>query len=370
MPMRVLTVDSKIEDSAEARQWVEAHVPPGCHRPGEGTHFWLDITEPDPTAIDWLAARFCFHPLTIEDLRSPNERGKLENYDDYLFLIAHSVFVEDLSAATKAGGFMQRAAHDSGRRRPAARPLAAPLGPQENPICEIDSHEIHAYLGKSYLITVHDPQMAPVDKTWKAIGTTAMPGNVHPLEHGPDYLLYRILDTTVDSFFITLETTANQIDWLEDTVIDRPDRSLLEAVFTVKRNLTTVRRLAVPMREATNSLSNADNPLVDAACQVYLRDVHNLLVAVAELADTQRDASSGVLDAYLSSVNNNLSLVMKRMTIIATIFMPISFIVGFGGMNFVTFIPYDSPVMFWGVMVALVVVPIIMYLWFRRNQWT
>ena len=163
--------------------------------------------------------------------------------------------------------------------------------------------------------------------------------------------------------------TADQIDFLEDSVVERPDRQLLEDVFVIKRNLMTIRRQATPMREALNVLSNPGTPFVQEANGLFLRDVHNLLVAVYESADSQRDSAGGVLDAYLSSVNNNLSLVMKRMTIIATIFMPISFIVGFGGMNFIGFIPYNSPIMFWGLMASLVLTPLGMLLWFYRSRW-
>ena len=163
--------------------------------------------------------------------------------------------------------------------------------------------------------------------------------------------------------------TADQIDFLEDSVVERPDRQLLEDVFVIKRNLQTLRRQATPMREALNILSNPGTPFVQQANSLFLRDVHNLLVAVYESADSQRDSAGGVLDAYLSSVNNNLSMVMKRMTIIATIFMPISFIVGFGGMNFVTFIPYDNPIMFWALMASLVLTPAGMLTWFYRSRW-
>ncbi|HUS14831.1 MAG TPA: CorA family divalent cation transporter, partial [Chloroflexia bacterium] len=191
----------------------------------------------------------------------------------------------------------------------------------------------------------------------------------HPLAHGPDYLLYQVLDDTVDSFFATLEATAEQIDFLEDTVIDRPDRGLLEDTFTVKRNLVTIRRMVTPMREALNSLSTPGGGFIRPANQIYFRDVHNLLVAVYEIADAQRDSTGGVLDAYLSSVNNTLSMVMKRMTIIATIFMPLSFLVGFGGMNFAGFIPFNDPVAFWLLMASLVIVPAGMLLWFYRSKW-
>jgi magnesium transporter len=123
------------------------------------------------------------------------------------------------------------------------------------------------------------------------------------------------------------------------------------------------------MREAVNMLGNPDTPFVEEENRVFMRDVHGLLVAVYESADAQRDSAGGVLDAYLSSVNNNLSVIMKRMTIIATIFMPISFIVGFGGMNFTGFMPFDNPVFFWALIATLVLLPVGMMLWFYRSRW-
>ncbi len=381
MPVRLLTENQKIEDDAAARAWVESHIPPDGDSQAGCPPFWLDIVEPDPAAIDWLAAQFHFHPLTIEDLKSPNERGKLETYDSYLFLIAHAVDVEDVPPATrgtnpaKAGRveprhLPQHLTHP-GHQHPQPTTIAQQSGPKptDNPICEIDSHELHAYLSGNYLITVHDPKMRPAEKVWAHSNDRTPTGERQPLAHGVDFILYRLLDNTADTYFAALEVTADQIDFLEDSVVERPDRQLLEDVFVIKRNLMTIRRQATPMREALNVLSNPGTPFVQEANSLFLRDVHNLLVAVYESADSQRDSAGGVLDAYLSSVNNNLSMVMKRMTIIATIFMPISFIVGFGGMNFVNFIPYESPIMFWGLMAALVLTPIGMLIWFYRSRW-
>ena len=370
MPLRVLTTESKITDSAEARRWVEQNVARGCTKVHDHPLFWLDIIEPDPEAIDWLAGFFHFHPLTIEDLRSPNERGKIEIYEGYVFVIAHAVSIEgsdQLSSPHHAPG--QHAGHagtPEPRRILQATPRSDPAG---SLICDIESYELHAYLSRNYLITVRDPELKLVDKIWNEIDNHQDDEDPHPLEHGPDYLLYRILDDTADTYFEALEHTADQIDYLEDTVIDRPDRDLLNDVFVVKRNLVTIRRQATPVREGLNVLSNPGAPVVRPENQIYLRDVHNLMITVYELADTQRDSTGGVLDAYLSSVNNNLSTVMKRLTIISTIFLPISFIVGFGGMNFVNFIPYDNPIMFWGLVASLVIVPIVMLLWFYRSRW-
>jgi len=379
MALRLLTTEGKITDSDEARRWVEQHTSSGAGQGPDCATFWLDIIEPDTGAIDWLASHFRFHPLTIEDLRSPNERGKLEIYDNYLFLIIHSAHVEGLgNAQPREGG---PSGHNPQRPHPAdplhphwqppARGSADTTAqhPMESGICALDSHELHAYLGKTYLITVHDPQMLPVEKVWKKIETQAAEGEIPTLQHGVDYVLYKILDSTADSFFDALETTAEQIDSLEDTVLGKPDPELLKDVFIVKRNLMTLRRVVTPMREAVGILGTPGSPFIHDENERYLRDVHNLLVAVYELADTQRDATSGVLDTYLSSVNNNLSVVVKRLTLFATIFMPLSFIVGFGGMNFVKFIPYDSPVAFWLVIAALIITPILMLIWFWRSRW-
>ncbi len=378
MPIRLLTGDQKIEDEAAVRAWVEAQGHTDCSAQADCPPFWLDIIEPDPAAIDWLAEQFRFHPLTIEDLKSPNERGKLETYDSYLFLIVHAVDVEKVAPAphgtnpAKAGLMAPRRLPHPGHQHPGPPTTAMQKGAPEdpaNPICEIDSHELHAYLSRNYLITVHDPKMQPAEKVWNHINARTPQGERHVLAHGVDFLLYRLLDNTADTYFAALEVTADQIDFLEDNVVERPDRRLLEDVFVIKRNLMTIRRQATPMREALNILSNPGTPFIQQENSLFLRDVHNLLVAVYESADSQRDSAGGVLDAYLSSVNNNLSVVMKRMTIIATVFMPLSFIVGFGGMNFTNFIPYNNPLLFWGLMASLVLVPIGMLIWFYRSRW-
>jgi Mg2+ and Co2+ transporter CorA len=170
MPLRVLTTESKITDGAEARRWIEQNVPRGCTKVHDRPLFWLDIIEPDPAAIDWLASYFHFHPLTIEDLRSPNERGKIEIYDGYVFIIAHGVFVE---AGDMLGGPHHAADQHAGHAgTPASRrgpQVTAKSAPPEDLICNVDSYELHSYLSRNYLITVRDAGLKLVDRIWNEV---------------------------------------------------------------------------------------------------------------------------------------------------------------------------------------------------------
>ncbi|HUS16569.1 MAG TPA: CorA family divalent cation transporter, partial [Chloroflexia bacterium] len=195
MPLRLLTAEGKQEDGAAIRKWVAAHMPVGSAHHKDCPGFWLDIVEPDDAAISWLAEHFHFHPLTIEDLRSPNERGKIELYESYLFLIAHSVEVEGVRIDPHKRVGQGHDGRHTGHQHPQPNPPAAVTGklPSDNPVCEIRSHEVHAYLSQNYLITVHDDQMVPVEKVWSHIDDRSPEGDAHPLAHGPDYLLYQVL---------------------------------------------------------------------------------------------------------------------------------------------------------------------------------
>ncbi|MBI4758661.1 MAG: magnesium/cobalt transporter CorA, partial [Chloroflexi bacterium] len=267
-----------------------------------------------------------FHPLAIEDCRTQNQRPKLEEYPGYLFLVLH---------APRAGTTAD----------------------------EIILDELHIFLSHRYLVTVHDGPLAATQETWERCQQ-----NSH-LNKGISHLFYVVCDRLVDNFFPLLDTIDEEIDRLEDVIVSSPSRQVLDNIFGMKQNLVHLRKIAAPEREVFNSLLYRRDPYLQAETFIYLRDVHDHLVRVYETIDSYRDLMSNALDAYLSTVSNNLNEVMKRLTVIATIFMPLSFLVGFWGQNFQQ-LPFDRPQFFVLSLVAIATVPAIMLLWFRLRGWT
>ncbi|MHB1133317.1 MAG: magnesium/cobalt transporter CorA [Chloroflexota bacterium] len=286
--------------------------------------FWLDVEDPDPGAVDWLAHHFQFHPLPLEDLLQSNLRPKLETYEGYVFLIAHSVVL---------GG-------------------DGPVGA-----------EIQSFLARDYLVTVHDKQSAILRRVQRILESEAA-----TLRRGPDHVLYLILTAVADSFFDAIDVVDDQIDALESRVLGEPDDSTLDAIFTLRRTMALMRRYASPLRDALDALLAHEGELVRTENEAFVRDVRNMMVTVHEIVESQRDLTSGVLDAYLSHTSNRLAEVVKRLTIVATVFLPVSFVAGVFGTNF-EFMPFDSPVWFWLFVAAIVLTPAGMLVWFKREGW-
>jgi magnesium transporter len=194
------------------------------------------------------------------------------------------------------------------------------------------------------------------------------------LKAGADHLLYELADAVVADYMLVVDEIDEVIDQLEGEVFDRPTPSTLERIFKIKRAVLNLRRIVSPQREVLNRLARDDYPVIDAQDRVYFRDVYDHLVRLYDINESLRDLVGGALDTYLSVMNNNLNEVMKTLTIITTMFMPISFAAGFFGMNF--FQPVEEPLRPWTTNPAFVLAvlvmfltPIGMYLWVRRKGW-
>jgi magnesium transporter len=185
---------------------------------------------------------------------------------------------------------------------------------------------------------------------------------------GPDYLLYDILDEIANSIFPILDSMDEVIDLLEDEIIERSTPQTLQRIFRLKQELIEMRRSIAPMRDVANALAGTRYGFVDNQTALYFRDAYDHLTRIHELIETQRDLLGSALDTYLSVVSNRLNDVMRQLTIIATIFLPISFIVGFGGMNF-NQLPFDNSTLFGIIMASLILVPAVMLIYFWRKGW-
>jgi len=285
---------------------------------------WLDISAPTEDDLDWLAHTYNFHPLAIEDCRHFEQRAKVDAYDGYLFT--------SISAVTRGNG-------------------------------NLHVSEMEAFLGPDYLITIHREPIAALE-----LMRSRCVADSRTAAYRADWLYYQIVDHIVDAIFPLLDGVDDEIDDLEDAVLDNATQESLHRVFQLKRQLVDLRKVVGPMRDALDTLADERYEMIERRTALYFRDAYDHLVRIYDLIETSRDLLGNVLDAYLSSVSNRLNDVMKRLTLFTTIFMPISFLVGFGGMNFAG-IPFDSPLAF-GIILALIIAfPVGMLIYYRRKGW-
>jgi magnesium transporter len=241
---------------------------------------------------------------------------------------------------------------------------------QYDPQAEIPltTHEFDAFLGPNYLVTHHDDVLPDVDRVWQRVGQDA-----RYLADGPDHLYYALADEIILGYLRHIEAIDETIEAFEDAVFDRPTPETLEGVFALKRGLLQLRRVVGPQREVFNKLARDDLRMIDKKDRIYFRDVYDHLVRLHDINESMRDQVTGVLEIYLSVINNRMNEIMKTLTLIATIFMPITFLVGFFGMNY-----FEPPPLFGGwtslpsfafTMFILACTPLGFVIWFRRRKW-
>jgi magnesium transporter len=218
------------------------------------------------------------------------------------------------------------------------------------------------------MVTHHDDRILAIEKVWKNFQQ-----DPRHQKNGADGLLYRLVDEVVASYMPVVEMLEADIDQAEDIVFSSPVPKVLEHIFTLKRSIVKLRRMVDPQREVLNRLARDEFAVVDRQTRVYFRDVYDHLVRLHDIVEGIRDLVSGALDTYLSVVNNRMNDIMKTLTVITTLFMPISFLAGFFGMNF--FAP-TTPLVEWTgrssfivTLVITVIVPLAMLMWIRRRGW-
>jgi magnesium transporter len=278
--------------------------------------------------MEEVGRSFSFHPLTIEDCLHGGQRPKLEDYDGYLFLVLHAI-----------------------------------PDRLEDPCVVDEVEEIYVYVTPQALVTVHHREDDALTKLRERLEKEPT-----RLLQPPGFLLHMLADNVVDQFFPFLDRVEEEIDDLEDSVLRSASPALLRRLFTLKRTLIHLRKSLSPLREVFNSLSRRDYPLLDAKVALYMRDVYDHLIRASEIVDSCRDLAATTVEAYLSATSNRMNDIMRQLTIIATIFLPLSVITGFFGMNF-EHIPWKSPFVLLLAIGAIVTVPVLMLRWFRRWGW-
>jgi magnesium transporter len=290
---------------------------------------WINVEGlHDVGIIEKLGNRFGLHPLIQEDILNTAERPKMEDYEDHIFLLL-KVFV------------LGNRNHDE------------------------KIQQVSLVLGSNFVISFQEKESGVFDPVRDRIRKDK--GRLRKL--GPDYLAYALIDSIVDGYFGFLEKLSEEIELLEDELVTDPKREILQKIHSLKREMIYIRKSVWPLREVVNGLERLETPLIKETTDVFLRDVYDHTIQVIDSVETLRDVLSGMLETYLSSVSNRMNEVMKVLTIIATIFIPLTFIAGVYGMNF-KFMPElewrGGYFLIIGVMVA---VGVVMLIFFRKKKW-
>jgi magnesium transporter len=235
----------------------------------------------------------------------------------------------------------------------------------------LESEQVSLFLGRNYLITFQERPgdcFDPVrDRIRKSRGIIR--------KQGADYLAYALMDTLIDGYFPVLEAMGEGIEALEDEVMENPSQNTLQRIHEVKRSLLDLRRTAWPQREAISTLVREEMSLIRESTRTYLRDGYDHIIQVMDVVETYRELASGLMDVYLSSLSNRMNEVMKTLTIVATIFIPLTFVAGIYGMNFnPERSPWNMPELNWAwgyptVWLVMIVVVFVMLVFFRRKEW-
>ncbi|MBP6875671.1 MAG: magnesium/cobalt transporter CorA [Candidatus Eisenbacteria bacterium] len=290
---------------------------------------WINIDGLNDIALlDRLIQHLRVHPLVLEDIVHTHQRPKLEDYDDYLYIVVKMLDYDE----------------------------------NQN---ELTAEQMSLVLGPNYVVSIQEFPGDFFDPVRERIRL----GKGRSRASGPDYLAYMLIDTVVDHYFGVLEKIGETIEDLEDRLLARADPAQLHEIQILKRQMIVLRRAVWPLREVVSALERADSKLIRRETSVFLRDVYDHTVQAIEAIESFRDVLSGLQDLYLSSVSNRLNQVMKVLTIIATIFIPLTFLAGVYGMNF-RWMPELTwkwgYAVIWGVFLA---VAIAMVVWFRRKKW-
>jgi magnesium transporter len=294
---------------------------------------WVDISgEPTDICEPILRETFGFHPLAVDDALEETHVPKVDDWGQYLYLTLHAVVFDQQSDE------------------------------------QLDTWELDVFLGENYLVTYQAQPITTVDRVWAICQR-----DERHLQRGTAYLIYKLADEVVADYMPVIEQLDDAIDQIEDQVFDNPSPALLERLFALKRALLRLRRMLAPQREVLNKLARGDYDVVSEEYRVFFRDVYDHLVRLYDITESLRDLAGSALDTYLSVVNNRMNDVMKTLTVITTLFMPLSFLSGFFGMNFFQPVtPLDAwtgKLAFGLTLAAMAMLPVGMYAWMRKRAW-
>lgn len=295
----------------------------------EGLVHWLAIEgDYDKNFVNEIGEKFGFHPIVIEDILNNNQRPKLENYDSYIYLVV-KVLIYD------------------------------------NELSELCVEQECFILGKNYVISFSHRDL----DIYNPIQERIRKGFSHIRKSGSDYLLYSLLDIIVDSYFDLLERVSEEIEFAEDELIQSPSPESLQIIHKFKRQMLYMHKAVWPLREILGVLARSDISLIKENTEIYIRDLYEHVVQIMDTVETLRDILSSMMDMYLSTISNKMNEVMKILTIISTLFIPLTFIVGVYGMNFRYMPELNWAPMYPILWIVMLVIVGFMIAFFKKKKW-
>jgi magnesium transporter len=318
--LRILELGAE-QGPTSSRDQSRAGVPP------EGVLRWVDLENPSSQELDELGRAFGFHSIALDDCRTLDQRPKLAPYADHLFVVMHRLSVELQPLRTRG-------------------------------------QELHAFIGQRYLVTVHEETLNELEHVFERFQHEP-----ELMRRGPDFWYYMLADRIVSTSYAQLELLAEAVEDTEDQVLKHGAQSkTVDRIFALKRQLAVARRLVSPERELFASLARWGAPLIQERSTVYYRSVYDELVRAVENIESHRELLSNALDAHFSAVSQRTNEIMKHLTLLSSIFLPLTFVTGFFGMNF-EHLPFASTALMWVGIASCLLLPTAMLLWFRRSGW-
>jgi len=268
---------------------------------------WINIDGlGDTDLLRALGEQFGLHPLALEDVLNTTQRPKVEHYANHFFIVSEMVYFDKEEHLT--------------------------------------FEQVSMFLGSNYLITIQEEHG---EDSFESVRQRLRVGRGFGRKRGPDYLAYALIDSIVDQFFPVLESLGDAIEDIEEELLERPSKSTLRRLYEVKRLLVQVRRASWPHREILNSLMRDDTGRVTAETTIFLRDCYDHITQIIDIIESYRDLSAGLMDVYLSSLGFRTNEIMRVLTVVSTIFIPLTFVAGVYGMNFNTSSPFNMPELDW-----------------------
>ena len=322
--IRLIRYNQKELEEREPQTIEECFSPPE-----QGLVRWINIDGlHEASIIEQMTTHFDIHPLVLEDMLNTDQRPKTDDYGNYLFTVLKALHYDQ-----EEGEFV--------------------------------TEQISLVLGPDYVLSLRERDSGSFD----AVIERLRKPKSHIRQGGPDYLAYALIDAIVDSYFGLFERIGEEVEDVEDELISQPTPGTLQHIHKLKRSMISLRKSVWPLREVVANLEKVDSSRITKSTQIYLRDVYDHTVQVLETIEGYRDTISGMLDIYLSSVSNKLNEVMKVLTIIATIFIPVTFLTGVFGMNFKHMSVLDLPFAFPGSLVLMAGVAAVLLIYFRKKGW-
>jgi len=289
---------------------------------------WVDLEDTTSEDAQFLMDMFRFHPLAVADCVSKNiHPPKIDQFEDHLFIIVHGINYHIESDV-------------------------------------VETTELCLFVGKNYVVTSHDVPMRSVTSTIERLQA-----NGRPMHRGTDMLAHDILDTLVDNIMPTIDELDEKCSNIECEVVEHPRKETLNSIMQLKRSILALNRVMSPQREIVNNLARGDYPLIGKKTQIYYRNIYDHLVCIETLAQGLRDLADSALATYLSSVSNRMSEVMKVLSVVAAIFLPLTLLAGIYGMNFANMPELQwryGYFVIWGVIVLVAISLVVL---FKRRKW-